>query len=81
VILIAYDGSADAQAGIDRAGELKKGEPATILTVWERLIDVLARTGSGMALGDVDFADSISPLRIRRVSGPRRVPSAHSARP
>ena len=55
MILIAYDGSADAQAAIDRAGELMKGEPATILTVWERLIDVVARTGSGVALGDVDF--------------------------
>jgi nucleotide-binding universal stress UspA family protein len=55
VILIAYDGSADAQAAIDRAGELMNGEPATVLTVWERFIDVAARTGSGMAIGDVDF--------------------------
>ncbi len=55
MILIAYDGSADAQAAIDRAGKLMKGEPATILTVWERLIDVVARTGSGLAASDIDF--------------------------
>jgi len=57
VILIAYDGSADAQAAIDRAGELMNGQPVTVLTVWERLMDVLARTGAGLGIGDVD-ADS-----------------------
>lgn len=54
MILIAYDGSVDAQAAIDRAGELFKGEPATILTVWERFVDVLARTGAGMPIGEID---------------------------
>jgi nucleotide-binding universal stress UspA family protein len=58
MILIAYDGSADAQAAIDRAGELMKGQPATILSVWERLIDVAARTGATFAIGDVDV-DSV----------------------
>ena len=53
--LIAYDGSADAQAAIDRAGELMKGEPATVLTVWERLVDVVTRTGSVIGMSDVDF--------------------------
>jgi nucleotide-binding universal stress UspA family protein len=55
VILIAYDGSADAQAAIDSAGELMKGQPATVLTVWERLVDVIARTGAGMSIGEVDY--------------------------
>jgi len=55
VILIAYDGSVDAQAAIDRAGELLKGQPATVLTVWERISDVVARTGAGLGIGDVDF--------------------------
>jgi len=55
VILIAYDGSADAQAAVDRAGELLKGQPATVLTVWERLVDVVARTGAGMPIGEVDY--------------------------
>jgi nucleotide-binding universal stress UspA family protein len=55
VILIAYDGSIDAQAAIDRAGELLKGQPATVLTVWERLVDVVTRTGAGMPVGEVDY--------------------------
>lgn len=55
MILIAYDGSVDAQAAIDSAGELMKGQPATILTVWERLTDVVARTGAGMPIGEVDY--------------------------
>ena len=55
MILIAYDGSADSQAAIDTAGELLKGQPATVLTVWEQLSDLVARTGSGMAIGDIDF--------------------------
>ena len=55
MILIAYDGSVDAQAAIDRAGELMKEQPATVLTVWKRLIDVVARTGSVIGMSDVDF--------------------------
>jgi nucleotide-binding universal stress UspA family protein len=67
MILIAYDGSADAQAAIDTAGELMKGQPATVLTVWERLSDLVTRTGSGMAIGDVDFesADRSSENQAR----------------
>jgi nucleotide-binding universal stress UspA family protein len=55
VILIAYDGSADAQSAIERAGELFKTEPVTILTVWERFVDVATRFGAGMPVGDVDY--------------------------
>ena len=55
MILIAYDGSVDAQAAIDRAGELLKDQPATVLTVWERLVDVVTRTGAGMPVGEVDY--------------------------
>jgi hypothetical protein len=39
VILIGYDGSADAQAAIDQAGALLSGEPATIVTVLEPFLD------------------------------------------
>jgi nucleotide-binding universal stress UspA family protein len=55
MILIAYDGSTDAQAAIDGAAKLLRDEEATVLTVWERLVDVLARTGSAFAIGDVDY--------------------------
>ena len=55
MILIAYDGSADAQAAVERAGELLGGQSATVLTVWERFVDVVARTGAGMPIGEVDY--------------------------
>ena len=55
MILIAYDGSADAQAAIDHAGQLLPGEDATILAVWERFIDVVTRAGGGIAAGDIDY--------------------------
>ena len=47
MILICYDGSADAQAATDRAGELFGAQPATVLTVWERFLDVF----TGMSRG------------------------------
>jgi nucleotide-binding universal stress UspA family protein len=55
VILIAYDGSVDADAAIDRAAGLLRDQQATVLTVWERLIDVLERSGSAFAVGDIDY--------------------------
>ena len=55
MILIAYDGSADARAAIERAGELLSGQPATVLVVWEPFVDVLARSGAGMPIGEVDY--------------------------
>ena len=51
MILLCYDGSADAQAAIEHAGTLFGGQAATVLTVWEPLIDVLARTGAGRGFG------------------------------
>ncbi len=56
MILVAYDGSADAGAAIDRVAALMPGAEATVLTVWEPFIDAMARSGSfatgfGMAGG------------------------------
>jgi nucleotide-binding universal stress UspA family protein len=57
MILIAYDGSPDAQAAIDRAAALFPGRPALVLTVWEPFLDLMTRTGAGLGLapGIVDF--------------------------
>jgi nucleotide-binding universal stress UspA family protein len=57
MILVSYDGSADAQAAIDRAAQLMPGAEATVLTVWEPYIETLTRTGAlgfgmGMAAND-----------------------------
>ena len=55
MILIAYDGSTDAHTAVQRAGELLKDETATVLTVWERFIDVVTRAGAGFPLGELDY--------------------------
>jgi nucleotide-binding universal stress UspA family protein len=55
LILIAYDGSSDAQTAIQRAGELLKDETATVLTVWERFVDVVTRAGAGLPIGELDY--------------------------
>src|ERR1700759_635378 len=34
MIIIGYDGSPDARAGIKQAGMLMSGDPALVLTVW-----------------------------------------------
>lgn len=57
MILIAYDGSADAKAAIERAGELLPGKAAAVLTVWERFEEVLTRVGAGMPVGSVDYEE------------------------
>src|SRR5581483_11982349 len=49
MLLICYDGSPDAQAAIEQAGLLMPRQPATVLTVWEPILDLMARTG-GIAL-------------------------------
>jgi nucleotide-binding universal stress UspA family protein len=57
MILICYDGSADARTAIEHASELLGGQPATVLTIWETLAELLAHTptGFGLAAGDLDF--------------------------
>jgi len=59
VILVAYDGSADAQTAIDRAAELMPGSEAVVLTVWEPIIAMLAGSGSlGPGMGMGGYVDS-----------------------
>jgi nucleotide-binding universal stress UspA family protein len=56
-ILVCYDGSPDAQAAIQTAGALFAGEEALVLTVWEGLSEVIARTGAGLGAAPLDFED------------------------
>ncbi len=63
MILICYDGSADAQAAIDRAGRLMPGVEATVLVIWETVLETMTRHGSvGMGMigfyGDDGSADA-----------------------
>jgi nucleotide-binding universal stress UspA family protein len=43
MVLICYDGSGDAKAAVEQAGTLVKGQPVTVLTVWEPFVEVMAR--------------------------------------
>jgi nucleotide-binding universal stress UspA family protein len=56
MILLCYDGSEDARTAITHAGKLLAGQPATVITVWEPFMELLARTsyGYGMTVGMVD---------------------------
>jgi nucleotide-binding universal stress UspA family protein len=69
VIIICYDGSDDAKAAIEKAGQLFEGRPATVLTVWERFVDIIARTGGGFgysaSLADPDAIDRASEEAAR----------------
>ncbi|HEY1538857.1 MAG TPA: universal stress protein [Solirubrobacteraceae bacterium] len=51
MILISCDGSADADAAIDRAAQLMPGAETLVLTVWEPFIDAMARNGGAMGMG------------------------------
>jgi nucleotide-binding universal stress UspA family protein len=59
MILISYDGSADAQAAIDHAAGLFADEPAIVVTVWQPMVMVMTRSGAGlgMGIGMVDYAE------------------------
>lgn len=51
MILMSYDGSADAQAAVDRLAHVMPGATVTVLTVWEPFMQTVARTGMGMGMG------------------------------
>jgi nucleotide-binding universal stress UspA family protein len=61
MILIAYDGSQDAKAAIQHAGELMPGTAVTVLTIWEPFTTMLARTPATLRpLAAVRDADDIN---------------------
>ena len=52
MIIVAYDGSADALAAIDCAARLMPGTQATVLTLWEPFVDTMTSVGSlGLGFG------------------------------
>lgn len=88
MILIAYDGSADSQAAIDRAGEFFAGQPAVVLTVWEPFVEMMARTGAGMWAGldgvdieEIDAANEASARARAEEGAERAIRAGLSARP
>jgi nucleotide-binding universal stress UspA family protein len=82
MILIAYDGSADAQAAIERAGELFGGESAVVLAVWVPFVDAMAHVATGLvfapAMVDTAAVDAAveAAARERADEGAERARSA-----
>jgi nucleotide-binding universal stress UspA family protein len=65
MVLICYDGSADAQAAIDRAGLLMAGSEATVLVIWETVLETITRHGSlgvGLAVLHPYGEDDANPV-------------------
>ena len=67
MILVAYDGSADAIAAIDRAAQLMPGATAAVLTLWEPFVDTMTSVGAvglgfgaGGEFGDIGQIDARS---------------------
>ncbi len=50
MILICYDGSPDSKSAIERGGELLKGQPACVLTVWQPFFEVVSRAYGGWGM-------------------------------
>jgi nucleotide-binding universal stress UspA family protein len=67
MILICYDGSDDAKAAIEQGARLLAGQEATVLTIWQPFVDVLARTpsGFGLAAGVADNTEQIDAASRR----------------
>jgi nucleotide-binding universal stress UspA family protein len=60
MLLIAYDGSPDAKAAIQHAGQLMPGTATTVLAIWEPFATMLARTPETLRpLAAVRQADAI----------------------
>lgn len=62
MILICYDGSADARAAVEQAAKLFPAEPATVLTVWEEYVELVVRSSLGFvpSIPDADEVDEAS---------------------
>lgn len=71
MILICYDGSPDARAAIEHAGELLPGQQVAVLSVWEPFLEVLTRTPMGMGLAP-GMIDSVSIDDANRASAAKR---------
>ena len=82
MILIAYDGSTDAQSAIDRAARLMPGAETTVLTVWESFGHMLSHTGglvgAAGSLADAERIDGevAETARTSAAEGARRAAEA-----
>jgi nucleotide-binding universal stress UspA family protein len=70
MVLICYDGSADAQAAIDRAGELFPASHAVVLVIWETVTETMIREGAlGGGLGMIaSYGDEETDTAIEKAA-------------
>jgi nucleotide-binding universal stress UspA family protein len=66
MIIVCYDGSADAQAATDRVTMLFPEKPATVLTVWERYAEMLVGAGFGLAYDPIADATDVDTQLLER---------------
>jgi nucleotide-binding universal stress UspA family protein len=70
MIVICYDGSEDSRAAIEKAGDLLRGQPATVLTVWPPFAHILASTPTGLGpmagLANMEDIDDASRKQAER---------------
>lgn len=60
MLLIAYDGSENADAALDAAAKLNAGGSAVVLTTWEPYLDLMARNASaGFSPASAPYAGDI----------------------
>ena len=70
MILLCYDGSADARAAVDRTGVLMRGSEATVLVIWETVLETMTRHGAlGMGFGMVGlYTDDGADTTIKQAA-------------
>ena len=70
MILLCYDGSEDARTAIAHAGKLLAGQSATVLTVWEPFMELLARTSFGYGMtGPIEDIEQIDTANREGAQG------------
>jgi nucleotide-binding universal stress UspA family protein len=70
MILVGYDGSVDAQAAIARGGLLMPGSEATVLVIWETILETMTRSGAlGVGSGMIgSYGDDDADAAIEKAA-------------
>ncbi len=81
MVLICYEGSADAQAAIDRARQLMPGSDVTVLVICETILETMTRNGSlGLGLGLIgDYGDDDTDAASENAALDTATDGAHRA--
>jgi hypothetical protein len=58
MLVICYDGPADAKAAIEHAGAVLAEQPATVLTVWESIEQLIMRSSVIATVSNAEETDA-----------------------